>query len=288
MIYEESEITDLLNCDNCLKPYDESYPPRILPCCHKTICFKCVHLTEQKIKNNKYNCIACNKEETMPDGFIVNQLAVKLIAKKPKEISRGNEVEKLKQNIRDIEEIVNKLIFETENGEDLITEDCNELKRQVQLAKEERIEEINKHCDALFIKINIYEKTCKSRFKEKRDQKQKAYDLIKSVNDSIQQQREYLRQLMIDDNETIECNQKMDELKKQIEKERKNVKKSILGNQIIKFEANKTDIHEEILGKLINLKFDFTVSTLIFFNFKSNRTKKECFNYLVNYILRPS
>jgi hypothetical protein len=36
--------------------------------------------------------------------------------------------------------LVNKLIFEQENGEHLITEDCQELRRQVQLAKEEKIE----------------------------------------------------------------------------------------------------------------------------------------------------
>ncbi len=69
----------------------------------------------------------------------------------------------------------------------------------------------------------------------------------------------YLRQLKIDDNETSECNQKMDELKEQIEKERKNIKKSMFDNQIMKFEVNVTQLNEEILGKLILRKFYFTV-----------------------------
>jgi len=51
----------------------------------------------------------------------------------------------------------------------------------------------------------------------------------------------------------------MDELKEQIEKERKNIKKSMFDNQIMKFEVDVTQLNGEILGKLILRKFDFTV-----------------------------
>jgi len=44
---------------------------------------------------------------TMPnDGFKVNELAVKLLTKKPKEISRGQEAEKLKLNLCKLDELV--------------------------------------------------------------------------------------------------------------------------------------------------------------------------------------
>jgi hypothetical protein len=79
--------------------------------------------------------------------------------------------------------IPGKLLFEMENGEYLITEDCRELRRQVQLTEEEKIEEINKHCDALILKIDAYEERCKSKYKEMNQQKQKANELIKSVNE---------------------------------------------------------------------------------------------------------
>jgi hypothetical protein len=260
MIYEVSQIIELLTCENCSQPFDEYYPPRMLPCCGKTICYTCVQLTKKQVKNNEFKCIVCNKDETIPkNGFQVDRTAARLIAKKPKEISRGQEAEKLKQNICDLDKLVKKLIFEMDNGEYLITEDCQELRRQVQLAKEEKIEEINQQCDLLFIKIDTYEKTCISKYKEMNDAKKKANELIKSVNESIQQQNAYLRQLKIDDNETSECNQKMDELKEKIEKERKNIKKSMFDNQIMKFEVNVTQLNEEILGKLILRKFDFTV-----------------------------
>ncbi len=70
---------------------------------------------------------------------------------------------------------------------------------------------------------------------------------------------DYLRKLKIDEKETMECNQKMNELKTQIEEERKNIKKSMFGNKIMKFEANTNTIDGEILGKLVYSTFNFTL-----------------------------
>ena len=261
MIYEESEIKDLLNCEHCVQPYGEYYPPRILLCCQKTMCYKCVQLIENQAKNNKYKCISCKKEATIPDdGYMVNNVVAKLIAKKPTEIPRGPEAEKLKQNLRDLEILVNKLLFETENGEYLITEDCRELRRQVQLAKEQKIEEINKHCDALLLKIDTYEQKCLRKYKEINESKKKATELIESANDTIQKQNAYLRQLKIDVKDIIASNEKIDELRAQIEKERKSMNKTMFNNHIMKFEANKTTINEEFLGKLNYQNIEFTVN----------------------------
>ena len=265
MFFDQSEIIDLLNCENCFQQYDEYYPPRMMPCCGKTICNTCIEKTNNQLNENKFKCIVCKKEQPMSiDGFIVNQLAVKLIERKPKEISRGPEANKLKQNICDLENLVSKLKFEMDNGDYVITEDCRELRRQVQLAKEQKIQEFEKRCDALFLKIDDYEEKCKSKYKEMNASKQKANELIKSVNDSIQKQNVYLRQLTVDDQEIIKCNQKIDEFKSMIVGMKKNIKKSILGNQIMKFEANTALISEEHLGKLTLCTFDFTVIIQIY------------------------
>ena len=266
MIYEESEIKDILNCEHCFHVYDEYHPPRILLCCQKTICFKCVQLIERQAKNNKYKCISCNKESTIPeDGFIVNNALAKLISKKPTEIPRGPEAEKLKQNLRDLENQVKKLLFDMDNGEYLITEDCRELRRQVQLAKEEKIEAINQNCDALLLKIDANEQKCLCKYKEMDESKKKANELIKSVNKTIQIQNAYLRQLKIDDKDIIASNQKIDELRTQIEKERKNMKKVMFDNQTMKFEANKATINEPFLGRLIYQNIELSVTIYIYF-----------------------
>ena len=68
MFFEQSEIIDLLKCENCSQQYDEYFPPRILPCCGKTLCYTCIQSIEKQLKNNKFKCIACNKEDTIPNN----------------------------------------------------------------------------------------------------------------------------------------------------------------------------------------------------------------------------
>ena len=255
----------MLKCEHCLQPYEAYYEPRMFPCCGTTICNTCIQLTLKQAKDKNYKCIVCNEVDTVPkSGFKVNRTTAKLLEKQPKEISRGAEVDKLKKNFRDLETLVSKLEFEMDNGEYLIKEDCKELRTQVQLVKEEKIDEINKHCDALFLKIDSYEDRCKNKFKEMNESKQKANELIKLVNDSIQQQKEHLRKLKIDEKKTMECKQHMNELKTKMEKERKNIKKSMCDNQIMKFKSNKTTIGEKFLGRLCECEIDFSVIFFIF------------------------
>ena len=195
MFYEPSDINDLLICEHCSQPFDQNYSPKILPCCDKIICYKCVQSIEDQSKNNTYKCIACNKYEIMPSkGFQVNPLVLKLMEKQPKEVSRGSEANKMKQNLQELKNLVQNLIFEVEIGEYLITEECNALRKKIQLAKEEKIQELENHCDTLFFKIYMYEQKCKSKYKETNESNQKAKELIKLVNDYIQQKNAYLSQ----------------------------------------------------------------------------------------------
>ena len=274
MLCETAKITDSLKCEHCLQPFVEYYSPRILPCCQKTVCYNCVQLTHKQLRRrkNKFKCVVCGKDETMPKNeFKVNKEIVELFLKNahenPLDVSsfrlRGPEASKLKQNLRSLENLVNKLIFEIENGNYLITENCKQLKSQIQLAKEERINEINKQYDALFLKIDSYEEMCKSKYKGMNEPGPQTTELIKIAKDSIQQQEAYLRRLTIDDEEIIANNSNLTVLKAQIEKKRNNIKRFMYGDQVMKFEANKT--HEEILGKLILRTLNFNVIILILY-----------------------
>ena len=261
----QSEIEDLLNCEHCFEPFEEHYQPIILPCCDKTICNTCVQQIEKQAKENKFECIACNQVEMMPkNGFqVVSEPNTQLMANHAREKLRGQEAEKLKQNLHDLENKINKLMFEIDDGECSIRKDCNRLRKQVQLAKENKIAEINKHYEGLLKKIDTFEEKLVRKYKEMNISKQQDNEFVRLVNESIQQQKDYLMQLKINDKETKACNEKIDDLKTKIEKERKNIKKTIFNNQYMKFEANTTSLDEASLGKLIQDTFDFDVIKFI-------------------------
>ena len=67
--------------------------------------------------------------------------------KENKSILFGSENDKLKKKFNDLNNLVNKLILQIEDGEYLIKEECRELRNQVQLATEEKIVETNEKSD---------------------------------------------------------------------------------------------------------------------------------------------
>ena len=266
MFCEQSDKEDLLKCQHCSHPYDEYYPPRILSCCKKTVCYECVKSVQNEEKDGKFKCLSCKKEEVMPKGgFMVNTPLVEFISKKPKSVYRGAEAEKLKQNTNVLEETVGKLSFEMDNGDYIINEECFELMRQVQTVKEKRMEEINQVCNDLFKKIEVYKRNCIQKYNEMKQSMHEARELIKEVNDAIKTNKAFLNQLKSDDNEIIELNKRMENLKTKVKEERRNTKSATFDNHLMKFETNATETCEDFLGKLEYETINYIV--INYFNF---------------------
>lgn len=264
MFYEQSFISNLLKCQQCKQSYDEYDQPRVLPCCGKTICQKCLNLLiiQKIVKSLKYKCLLCLEESYVPNrGFPINELAARLVCEQPKEIYRGEECEKLKLNLANLEQLKYKLSFEIQNSEDLIKEHCIELKRLIQLAAEQRIDEIHTHNEYLIQQVNEYEKVCmQNRDSLSDDLKQQASDTIAEIDKFLNDQRDYLKRFQINDKETIVSNDKMTRLRSDLERERINVKKTLFNGKIMMFESNKFTLDETILGHVKYEKIDSIVT----------------------------
>ena len=312
MSSESAEIAQILKCQHCSQPYDGYHPPRILPCCNKSVCHLCITKLETSINRSEttFECVICGEDFEIPSkGLPVNEELDKLILESPTEIEppKNNEVLKSEKELSKLENFISKFIFEMENGDHLIKEDCDELKREVQLAKEELILEVERlsetikymksnkegiilkieeKAELLMSQISQFEKNSIQNYsqiilastKKENDQiesseemlllkykaiekaKQQAKVLINLVNYYIQQLRTFLNQLSLDEKVPKAFSEKVNELKAKIDTEKKNFKKSIFDNHLLKFEANTTSIDENLLGTIIPGKFEFDVN----------------------------
>ena len=87
MLYEQSEITYLIRCQQCKQKYDQYHPHRILPCCYKTICYECVLAVKIDMKNKTFKCVIYQGYGHIPGkGFPINEVLLQLIEKQPNEM----------------------------------------------------------------------------------------------------------------------------------------------------------------------------------------------------------
>lgn len=86
-----------------------------------------------------------------------NQTAALLNLKKPKEAVESH---LLKQNLETLEFLAAKLASGIVNGEFVIREELNQLRKKVQLANEERVMEINHLSEMILRKIDTFEDEC--------------------------------------------------------------------------------------------------------------------------------
>lgn len=240
MFYEECTVKKLLNCQKCNEKYNEPY---LIPCGF-TICQNCA----QDLAENP--CGMCNKpHETPLNGFPLNQIILSLINEQPKEIYRGKEADRLKRNLKYINEKFSKLSTDVTNKEDKIKEHCLELRRKVQLKTEELINEITNLNEELIVEINTHEKEWLKKQRAKKPYNKDLYDELRSqivkFND---EQSKYLQQTQIDDDEIIEANELAEKYRSQIDQCLDDVSVFIFDGKQIEFETSGLSFDRRFLG----------------------------------------
>lgn len=252
MFFESNLISDLLKCNHCKQPFDEYSDPRLLTCCSQTVCQRCVAEMEKKVKTNKkklFKCVACKEESGWPEkGLPVNKLAAKLIAEQPKEVYRSQKCEELKQCLTDLKHLNAKLSFEINNNyEDTVKDHCNEQKRLIQLSYEEKCQEMKTLYEQLVQRVDDYEMKCNQNLKAFHAQQQ-TRDLVNQVNSFVDDNTVYLNRTRIDEKDVCDSIKKIKELKANIEKERLAIKTTVFSEKLMKFEAEKSQMNEAIIG----------------------------------------
>ena len=266
MFYDQSSIEKLLKCQNCNQVYDLYEQPRVLPCCGKTLCGKCIERIEKEVKNDLFKCVMCDDEYAMPKKkFPINELVAKLILEQPKDVYRGEVCEEFKINLFNLESLATKLNYDMNHGEDSIKEHCIELRRIIQLATEKKIQELIAKSELLIQRVDSYEQETVEKYAKNNEFKKMLSSIIDEVNSFLKDQKRYLSQFVINENEIGFSNIKLEELRLKLE-ENLNIKKTLFDNQLMCFYANKRQIDESMVGSISFERIDtsLTVSQVLY------------------------
>ena len=183
------------------------------------------------------------------------------------EISRGENYERLLDNLNKVESIINIISYDCENGEDKIKEHCNEQIRKIQLSTEKTIEKINKFNEDLIAFVKEYEKMCiQSYSKNNKSLKEEINKIVQEANTFINEIQAYLKQYQIDDEEIKASNKKSEDLLIDLNENLRKLKFLTFDHKIIKFLPNNKKLNKWELG-YFDVKYLREPSVFIFFVF---------------------
>ena len=161
MFLKESEITELTKCQRCKETYNV---PLMLPC-GENVCKSCLQMEisedfETKVKPyEKFTCLICDEEHEMPNnGLAVNKPIMKALNLKPHEVSRGETVKRLKEDLKQLQERRNELSKMMESKDETLRNHYEMVRQQIYIVTESRHKEIDEALTELIKEVDEHEK----------------------------------------------------------------------------------------------------------------------------------
>jgi len=140
-----------LDCPQCQQRYIR---PRLLPC-GQSLCSFCIKVATVDF-TDEFRCDSCGNIHLVPEnGFPIDHKLIEELNKKP---STSSEINFFKTILNQIKQKLKQVESDLNIEEYLIIEYCNELRRQVQLARELEIEELHKLSNQMISEIDNFEK----------------------------------------------------------------------------------------------------------------------------------
>ena len=229
-------------------------------------------IIQKEAINKRFKCVVCAKDHYIPDdGFVLNEMAIKIISAEPMEISRGENYERLQNNLNKVLSIVKLFLSDYENGTDIIKEYCNEQIRRIQLSTENKIEQINKLNDELIAFVKDYERMCIESYSNKSMLiKEGLNKIIQEANTFLNEKQAYLQNLKTDDEEIKVFNKESEDLHLVLNEISKKQKSLIFNDKLMKFLSNTKEINKYEIGNFYYGSFRESWVFYYFLLFKLN------------------
>ena len=205
-VLTESDINNILMCELCHEKYSLYDEPKMIPC-GLTICGQCEHKIDQEMRGTRsFKCLSesCGDEHLKPiKGFPINKAVLNLLTTPLKEVYRGEDIETIEQNLKKIQNILNEITFDVENSDFKLKEFCTELRTQVQLSTEMKLNQINEMSDLLLKEIDDYETECIRMINYNKITEITSNDFYKEIKTFLDEKNNYLKKLIKKDEKEI-------------------------------------------------------------------------------------
>ena len=200
---------------------------------------------------NEFKCILCQKIHQVPsEGFKLNETLNEQLLKQEPEPTE--EIKQFKLLLDSIGIKLKQAEFNLFNGDYLLKEHCRELRRQVQLAKETKVDQLEKLSDEMLNQIDMYEK-----------ERLNAYQLNANKQEFTSKLNE-LKIILDDWNQKLNDHQQS--FSKQIDSarnvlsrlavEEENLKSFIFNDKLLDLINYQEQLSETLFGKLAFTSFD--------------------------------
>ena len=228
-----------LTCSYC----NEIYKQPIALLCGDTICKQHIDELISNNSTNKFTCPLCNKE-SLNQNFVVNKLIQNLIESNLHKFEVDSKFKKIYENLKTEIGNLEKILKDPEN---IIYEEINELKRQVDLDRENLKGEIDSLADGIIQQLESYETRFKAEYKENIHLEN--YNAL--VQSSRKQLNEYEQCLNLFSTTSEERNEKSLQIEKitvDLQPKITQLKQSLFSNISLTYRSSNS---KDLFGKLI-------------------------------------
>ena len=233
-----------ITCEGCKEPSEDL---SILLC--GFYCKICIEklLQQVDINTNEFECFFCKETHKVPSkGFKIlhatgddDNISEKLCKDY---IYRGNLVEQLKDNLKEIKVNTDKMAFNLNNPIDFIKEHCVKQRNQVDLRVEELIKQINDYRDEFLNEINVFERESFESLDINQDYSKTVQDFLTETNEFCQKWDSYLTNSKITDEEVKNANEIAKYFQNKITISKRNIMSLIFNKNILYFKKDKDDL----------------------------------------------
>ena len=256
-MYKVEKIRNFLDCDKCNKLLTEP----VTTVCGYTICK--FHLDQLK---DSFQCDLCHREHTVPkDGFEVARRLQDALSIQLNTLELTPVYDECKKVIGEAQKDVAEIESIDKDPENYIYEYFEDIKRQVDLRREDLKEKVDKYSDETIKTINNAQKTCQKLAKE-------VNKLSKDFEDSKKELNELIRHFdtfKISDEKFQEIKENVSDLKSKFKRMLTTYKSSLINDKDYTFRFEEVQI-SNVFGK-----FEEVNLILIFYNFLNKLNAKK-------------